>query len=107
MRNLFLIIGLAVILSGCAAGYALVERDLDSAIVMAKAHGEKLEVQCFEAMKQGAAKLKEISKLDSDGAIASTYKAWLLSYYKQLFRRQAAQFCVPVVAGMGAHLMIR
>lgn len=85
----------------------LVERDLTSAIAMAKSHGTELEVACFDAMKKAVAKIREISDLDSDGVIASTYKAWLLNHYRAQFRAQVMQFCAPVAAGMGANLMIR
>lgn len=103
-----LILGVALALAGCAGPLSqLVKRDLDSAVVMAKGYGTEKEAACFEALRAALAKVEEIGALDSDGVIAATYKAWLLRYYRESITQKLGENCLPVIAGMGAHLLTR
>lgn len=104
LLGVWLVFGIA----GCAPlFYKVLGRDLDSAIVMAKAHGNGNEVRCFEAMRKVVAKLDEIEDLNADGVISLIYKNWLVKFYETEHRRSVALFCAPMLHSMGMHLLLR
>lgn len=96
-----------VVVGGCSTALRLVERDIDSAIVMAKAAGTEQETRCFEALRGAIDKIEQIDALDADGIVAATYKAWLLRHYREGINEALRQMCLPVISGIGAHLMLR